>query len=73
MLREPQLQTKREFTGLLIKHLGPEVEAPQGMASFGGHTWDLQPAHLLQSPLGKVCSHPTSDSHGSHRIFSSVR
>lgn len=48
MLREPQLQTKRESTSLLIKHLELKLGAPQGMAGFGGHE-DLSPA-LLQIP-----------------------
>lgn len=37
MLKEPQRQTKRESTSLLIKQLGLKLGAPQGMASFGEH------------------------------------
>lgn len=62
MLREPQLQTKRESTSFLIKHLGLELGAPQGMAGFGG-TRDLPPALLLQILLGKVPNHQNSNSH----------
>lgn len=37
MLREQQLQKKRESTCLLIKQLGLKLGAPQGMTGFGGH------------------------------------
>lgn len=35
MLRELQLQTKGELTGLLKKHLEPELGAAQGMPALG--------------------------------------
>lgn len=62
MLRELQLQTKGEFTGLLRKHLEQELGAAQGMPALGDTHKGPPTSSSAPDSTGKGLQSPDSNS-----------